>query len=65
MIAIPFSVSIKKSTVQRLNSVFEGTNDSPDAHGKRVDVLIELIDKRYSLYDHVVDSVDIELDFRS
>lgn len=37
----------------------------PNTHGESVDVFVQLIQKSNGLYNHVVDPVDIELDFSS
>ena len=37
----------------------------PDAHGECIDVLVELVKQANALYDHVVDTVDVELDLGS
>lgn len=49
--------------ILRYNCVMEGT--LPDAHGESVDVFVQLIQQSDGLDDHVVNPVDIKLDFSS
>ena len=37
-------------------------SDKPDSHGEGIDILIESIKKEDSLNDHIVNTVNIELD---
>lgn len=43
--------------------LLEGT--VPDTHGESVDVFVQLVQQSNGLDDHVVDPIDIELDFGS
>lgn len=66
MVAVPFS---EKKTL--IFNCFQGVFKlylgyySPNSHRKRVDILIELIEQINSLNDHIINSIDVELDLGS
>ena len=35
----------------------------PNSHGESIDIFIELIEQSNRLNDHVIDTIDVELDF--
>jgi hypothetical protein len=37
----------------------------PNAHGEGIDIFVQLIEQSNRLNDHVVNTVDVELDFGS
>ena len=52
----------KEKFKNNIHQVFENKSLLPDSHSKCVDILVKLIQQTNALYNHVVYSVDIELD---